>query len=104
MDVEAVRLFLFGLLCGVLFVLLIHFTIQVPKRRLAAKFASLGDLTGKSYAQIKCVVGEETVCLTEKLPTGDTATIRKWSTVGYHIVLLFDCNDRFIAVSSETYK
>ena len=69
---------------------------------LAGKFASLGNMSGKTYAQIKSVVGPENAVSRTTTKDGKVVTIRQWMATGYHIVLMFDEQDNFIGISSET--
>ena len=99
MEALAVILPIFG---GLLMYLFISMAVRTPGKNLARKFASLGDMSGKSYAQIKSVVGVENAVSRKAMDDGSIVTIRQWMATGYHIVLLFDSNDMFIGISSET--
>lgn len=87
---------------GLLLYLLTTAFVKVPGKALAAKFASLGDMSGKTYAEIKSVVGAENAVSRKALDDGTVVTVRQWIATGYHIVLLFDADDIFIGISSET--
>ena len=87
---------------GILLYLLTSVAVKAPGKVLASKFASLGDMTGKTYAEIKNVVGVESSVSRKAMDDGSIVTIRQWMATGYHIVLLFDQNDNFIGISSET--
>jgi len=49
------------------------------------------------------VVGIENAVSTTVHDAGEVVKIRQWITTGYHISLLFDSNDNFICISSETW-
>ena len=87
---------------GILLYLIMGAAVKAPGSLLATKFASLGDMSGKTYAEIKSVVGTENSVSYTTDVDGKVITIRQWISTGYHIVLLFDCNDNFIGISSET--
>jgi hypothetical protein len=87
---------------GIIMYLLIGAAVKTPGKLLASKFASLGNMSGKSYSEIKSVVGAESSIARKTTEEGEVVTIRQWMATGYHIVLLFDSNDMFIGISSET--
>lgn len=87
---------------GIILYLIIGAVVKAPGNVLATKFASLGDMTGKTYTQIRSVVGPESSISSKVNEDGKVVKIRQWMSTGYHIVLLFDENDKFICVSSET--
>lgn len=76
--------------------------VKAPGNVLASKFGSLGDMSGKTYNEIKNVVGVENAISTSVNDDGEVIKIRQWISTGYHITLLFDANDNFICISSET--
>ena len=71
--------------------------VKSPGRVLSNNFAKLGDMTGKTYDEIKAVVGP---C--NSVSYMHNSILRQWYATGYHIVLLFDKNDVFIKIESET--
>ena len=87
---------------GILLYFLTTAFVKAPGKVLASKFASLGNMTGKTYEDIKKVVGVESSISRKAMDDGSVVTIRQWMATGYHIVLLFDQNDNFIGISSET--
>lgn len=62
------------------------------------KFASLGKLTGKTFKEIRAVVGLPN----SVSPRGDGKVLRQWIRNGYHIALLFDECDICLGIISET--
>ena len=94
--------FILPLIGGLLLYALTTVTVRAPGKVLAAKFASLGNMTGKTYAEIRQVVGVESSVSRKVMDDGSVVTIRQWMATGYHIVLLFDQEDKFICISSET--
>lgn len=86
---------------GILLYFIMGAVVKAPGTVLATKFASLGDMSGKTYAEIKRVVGTENSVSRKVLDDGQVVTIRQWMATGYHIVLLFDGDDNFIGISNE---
>ena len=87
---------------GIILYAIIGAVVKAPGNVLAVKFRSLGDMSGKTYTEIKNVVGVENSISTTTNDAGETIKIRQWISTGYHITLLFDSNDNFICISSET--
>jgi len=87
---------------GIILSVIMGAAVKTPGKLLAGKFASLGDMSGKTYAEIKSVVGVENSISTTVNDAGETIKIRQWMATGYHIVLLFDADDNFICISNET--
>lgn len=69
---------------------------------LIKNFGSLGNMTGKSKAEIISVVGRPQSISS----MGNGQTLLQWqqtsSANAYHIAILFDENDIFAGISSET--
>ena len=73
-------------------------TVKAPGNVLHHKFLSLGNLEGKTLAEIEQVCGEASAS-----SFGEHGVkIYQWLASGYHIVLLFDKNDICLGVSFET--
>lgn len=87
---------------GIILYAIIGAAVKAPGAVLATKFASLGDMSGKTYNEIKRVVGVENSVSSTVNDAGETIKIRQWMSTGYHITILFDANDNFIGISSET--
>ena len=87
---------------GIVLYLIMGVLVKAPGSALASKFASLGDMSGKTYSEIKSVVGVENSISRTTNADGELVTIRQWMATGYHIVLLFDSEDKFIGISNET--
>lgn len=87
---------------GIILSIVMSAAVKAPGKVLASKFASLGDMSGKTYTEIRNVVGTENAVSRKVTDEGVTVTIRQWMATGYHIVLLFDSDDNFIGISSET--
>ncbi len=87
---------------GIILYLITSVAVKTPGKVLAQKFVSLGDMSGKTYTEIKKVVGTENSVSRTTNSDGEVVTIRQWMATGYHIVLLFDSEDKFITISNET--
>lgn len=87
---------------GIVLYAIMGAAVKAPGAVLATKFQSLGDMSGKTYNEIKSVVGAENSISTQVNDEGEVIKIRQWISTGYHITLLFDSNDNFICISSET--
>ena len=87
---------------GIVLYLIMGAAVKAPGKVLASKFASLGNMSGKTYNEIKSVVGVENSVSRTTTDDGQVVTIRQWMATGYHIVLLFDSEDNFIGISNET--
>jgi len=87
---------------GIILYAMMGAVVKAPGSLLATKFASLGDMSGKTYEEIKKVVGAENSISTTVNDAGEVIKIRQWISTGYHITILFDSNDNFIGISSET--
>lgn len=87
---------------GIILYFIMGAIAKAPGKVLASKFALLGNMSGKTYNEIKKVVGVENAVSRKTTDDGQVVTIRQWMATGYHIVLLFDSEDNFIGISSET--
>lgn len=87
---------------GIVLYLIMGAAVKAPGKVLASKFASLGNMSGKTYNEIKNVVEVENSVSRTTTDDGQVVTIRQWMATGYHIVLLFDSEDNFIGISNET--
>lgn len=96
-----VMLFLLTTLGGILLFFITVHVVTAPGRRLANRFARLGTITGKAYAQIREIAGPECSLSRQITADGRTIILRRWLATGYQIDLLFDSADRCIAVISE---
>ncbi len=99
---EFVLISILTIVSGIILYLIMRSEVKVPGNVLASKFASLGDMSGQTYAEIKSVVGPENSVSRTTNDDGEVITVRQWMATGYHIVLLFDSDDNCIAVSGET--
>lgn len=73
-------------------------SLTVFKRKhLIYKFSLLGNMAGMNYMQIKNVVGKEHYIIHTFLD-GNAVTVRVWSAVNYHKMLIFDGADNFIGI------
>ena len=63
---------------------------------LGSKFAGLGNMTGKTRAEIVAVVGEPTAIS----HLGNGVTLLQWQATGYHIAINFH-NDVFAGIAHE---
>ena len=87
---------------GIILYAIMGAAVKAPGNILAVKFQTLGDMSGKTYNEIKSVVGVENSISTTVNDAGEVIKIRQWMSTGYHITLLFDSDDNFICISSET--
>lgn len=87
---------------GIILFVIISAVVRAPGTLLSSKFTSLGDMSGKTYDEIRRVVGPENSVSRTTNDAGEVITIRQWISAGYHIVLLFDSEDNFVGISSET--
>ena len=87
---------------GLILYAIIGAAVKAPGNLLATKFQSLGNMSGKTYEEIKKVVGVENSISSTVNDAGEVIKIRQWISTGYHITLLFDSEDNFICISSET--
>ena len=87
---------------GLILYAIISAGVKAPGNLLQTRFQSLGDLRNYTYSQIaeRCGSASSTSASTDK--DGHKITIRQWISTGYHIVLLFDENEKCLGVSSET--
>ena len=72
--------------------------IRIPGNALNEKFVSLGELKGKTYAEIEAVVGAPS----SVSGMDEGKTLRQWMATGYHIALLFDKDDACLGITSQT--
>ena len=86
------------LAAGLIVFLAINKAVRGRGKQLQQNFISLGNLQGKSLAEITAVCGNPTSVSYRN----DGVKIYQWMAAGYHIVLLFDQNDICLGVSSET--
>ena len=87
---------------GILMFFLVSFAVKAPGANLSKKFARIGILKGKTYKEIKSVVGQENAKSFILDKDRKPITVRQWMQTGYHVVLLFDKDDICLGVSSET--
>lgn len=87
---------------GIILYLITSAVVKAPGNVLAVKFANLGTLTNYTYSQIIAKCGNPNSVSTTTDKEGNTVKIGQWMSTGYHIVLLFDANDKCLGVSSET--
>jgi hypothetical protein len=72
--------------------------VTEPGRLLVHKFAALGNMTGKTRAEIERVVG-----LPNSITAmGDGNILCQWLVTGYHIAIAFDPSGNFIGIQHES--
>ncbi|HVF51803.1 MAG TPA: hypothetical protein VNA19_17095 [Pyrinomonadaceae bacterium] len=71
--------------------------VTEPGRLLAQKFRSLGNMTGKTRAEIERVVGAPNSISA----MGDGNVMCQWLVAGYHIAIAFEPNGKFIGIQHE---
>ena len=76
---------------------IISFAVRLPGMGMQKLFQDLGELKGKTLAEIQSKVGSPTAVSA----TGDGRTVRQWMATGYHIALIFDENEICQGVSHE---
>lgn len=86
-----------ALCIGILIAVAIKIWVRSPGAVLSNKFRNMGVLRGKSFAEIKRVVGAPT-----SVQYTSDGSIRVWSRSTYTIALIFDSNEICQGVSSET--
>ncbi len=95
MDDQIIWLVL-PLIGGLVLYAIISASVKAPGRSLNARFVALGQLKGKTKAEIVAAVGPpNSVSATAK---GET--LCQWMATGYHIALLFD-GEACVGVSHE---
>ena len=99
---EYLLIYVLTIIGGIILYAIMSAVIKAPGALLAAKFASLGDMNGKTYEEIKKVVGGEISFSSTVNDSGEVVKIRKWISIGYYATLLFDEDDNCICISSET--
>ena len=87
---------------GFILYLITSAVVRAPGSVMAVKFANLGTLTNYTYSQIVEKCGNPSSVSTTTDKQGNYVKIGQWMSTGYHIVLLFDENDKCLGVSSET--
>ncbi len=87
---------------GIILYLIISAVVRTPGSVLQMKFAQLGTLTDYTYSQIVEKCGNPSSVSSTVDKNGNKITIRQWMSTGYHIVLLFDENEKCLGVSTET--
>ena len=87
---------------GIILYGIISALVKAPGNVLNNKFANLGTLTNYTYSQIVARCGNPSSVSTTVNSEGKRVKIAQWMSTGYHIVLLFDENDKCLGISSET--
>lgn len=87
---------------SIILYLIIGCVVKVPGTLLQTKFLQLGTLTNYTYSQIVEKCGNPSSVSSTVDKDGNKITLRQWMSAGYHIVLLFDENEKCLGVSSET--
>ncbi len=92
-----------GALLGIAIVCFVYAFFALRRLALAKKFVELGDMTGKSFQEIESVVGAPTsIERTVATNTGEPIKIVTWSRWKFCIVIMFDENDMFDHIVSES--
>ena len=81
---------------GLILYAIISAGVRAPGRSLGNKFASLGNVQGKSYREIVAICGAPT-----SVSTVEGGKLCQWMATGYHIALLFDADDKCLGISHE---
>ncbi len=101
-DGEFILISLGTTIAGFILYAITSAAVKAPGALLNTKFANLGVLQGKTFAEISSAVGTPNSVSATVGENGEKITIRQWISTGYHIVLLFDENDVCLGISSET--
>jgi hypothetical protein len=75
-----------ALIGGLVIFGIISALVKAPGNRLQQQFVSLGQLPGKTKAEIIAAVGQPS----SMSATADGKVLLQWISTGYHIALLFD--------------
>lgn len=87
------------ILPSLIFLAVLFFARSIPKAQLNNAFVKLGDMRGKSKEDIIAAVGQ---------PKGisnhdDGSKTLAWHAGGYHMVLLFDKDDKMVKIQNEIH-
>jgi len=72
-------------------------SVTASGRVLSLRFATLGDMRGKTEGEIIAVVGPPSSV--SSMAFGQS--LLQWQATGYHIALLFDAGGRFLKITHE---
>jgi hypothetical protein len=89
---------LWGLLGGAVLNGITHDAVRAPGRALSERFQRLGNMTGKTTAEVCAVVGRPSSV--SALPGGKL--LLQWMATGYHAAILFDKDDVFERITHES--
>jgi hypothetical protein len=73
------------------------YDVLAPGRALLGRFQRLGDMTGKTSADVIAMAGSPS----SRSSIGNGQTLLQWQATGYHIAILFDSNGRFVRITHE---
>jgi hypothetical protein len=71
--------------------------VTAPGRALHARFLSLGNMAGRTSAEIIAIVGQPSSVTSMALGQ----TLMQWQATGCHMALLFSGNGRFVKVTHQ---
>lgn len=87
----------FMIVGGLFMFLVIKLLVRVPGILLAKKFKSIGSMKGLSKQELVKKVGNF-----QSIKYIDGGSVCIWKSAGYMISIVFDTNDNFLKVNSET--
>ena len=83
------------LIGGTFLFLFIALMVRIPGAALSKKFVALGELKGKTKAEIIAAVGNPSAISA----AAEGKTLIQWRATGYHIALLFDTDDVCLGIT-----
>ena len=90
------------ILGGLLLFAIISAVTRAPARALQQGFVKLGNMTGKTYAEISAAVGPANSDSPQVTQDGEQITVKQWIKPGYHISLIFDKDNCCIGKAHES--
>ncbi|BDF59484.1 hypothetical protein CE91St36_23010 [Christensenellaceae bacterium] len=82
----------------ILCICIVPIVVWASSRSLHKRFLKLGTLKGKTFEEIRRVVGMPNSISTNE----EGLTVKQWMQQHYHIVLIFDKNDICLGVTHES--
>ena len=95
--------YLIGALLAIAIVCFVYAFLAFRRQALAKKFVKVGNMNGKSFQEVESVVGAPTsIERTVATNTGEPIKIVTWSRWKFCVVIMFDKNDMFDHIVSES--
>lgn len=97
---EAVVYMIFAIIGGVIMYWVISALVKVPAREVESKRQSMGELKGKTKAEVIRVMGPpNSVSVLPQYPRN--GQLLQWIKSGYHIAVAFDADDICQGITHE---